>query len=88
MDRVQRFGIANKLDKVIDNKGRDLVIQYEARFQHNITCSGGYIKLIRAGELDGPEYLKEDSVYSLMFGPDYCGEDNNKVRLLFLLGMV
>eukprot|EP00727_Mastigamoeba_balamuthi_P001200 m51a1_g11077 putative calnexin precursor (547) ;mRNA; r:565730-567448 len=62
--------------------GRPLVLQYEVKLQNHLTCGGAYAKLLaaegspRLSELDGA------TPYTVMFGPDRCGE-TNKVHLIF-----
>ncbi|KAI8621264.1 Calreticulin family-domain-containing protein [Chytriomyces sp. MP71] len=66
------YAISAPLDKEFDNKGKDLVLQFTAKFEQSIDCGGGYIKLIPkmdAKKFDG------DTPYSIMFGPDICGYD-------------
>jgi len=65
------YGLSAKLDKEFDNKGKDLILQYEVKFEQKIDCGGAYIKLW------GPEgdqaSFGGDTPYSIMFGPDVCG---------------
>ena len=62
--------------------GRDdktLVIQYEVKLTEGLTCGGAYIKLLQSGvgiyDFDG------STPFSIMFGPDHCG-DTNKVHFI------
>lgn len=65
------YGLSAKLDKEFDNKGKDLILQYEVKFEQKIDCGGAYIKLW------GPDGEQSafggDTPYSIMFGPDVCG---------------
>lgn len=72
--------ISYKLKTPFINKGKDLVLQYETKFQKGLNCGGGYIKLLSAGpELD--EDFNNDTPYQVMFGPDKCGS-TNKVHFI------
>lgn len=68
-----RHAIARQLDTPIDNRNRDLVVQYEIKLQDGLDCGGTYIKLLGEG-FDGN--LHKDSHFVLMFGPDQCGTDD------------
>jgi calnexin len=59
-----------------------LIVQYEVRFQNKHECGGAYIKLLA----DKPDLKLEDftdkTEYTIMFGPDRCGNDN-KLHFIF-----
>jgi calnexin len=63
-------------------KKRPFVIQYEVRFAKGIVCGGAYIKLFGSPSFD-PLSLSNATQYSIMFGPDKCG-DTNKVHFIFM----
>lgn len=65
--------ITAKMDKLASSKGKDIVLQFSAKYEaHQYAfCGGGYIKLL-------PDGLKQatfggDDEYHVMFGPDLCG---------------
>ncbi|KAL7720215.1 Calreticulin [Entamoeba marina] len=64
---------AAKLDEEFTNKDSNLVVQYNLKFEQNIDCGGGYIKLMPKNALDSLEKFTPDSQYNIMFGPDVCG---------------
>ncbi|KAJ3287688.1 Calreticulin-1 [Rhizoclosmatium sp. JEL0117] len=66
------YSISAALDKEFDNKDKDLVLQFTAKFEQNIDCGGGYIKLLP--KMD-PKKFNGETPYSIMFGPDICGHD-------------
>ncbi|KAI8819292.1 Calreticulin family-domain-containing protein [Chytriomyces cf. hyalinus JEL632] len=66
------YAMSAPLDKEFDNKGKDLVLQFTAKFEQNIDCGGGYIKLLPKFEA---KTFNGDTPYSIMFGPDICGYD-------------
>ncbi|OMH85345.1 Calnexin-like protein [Zancudomyces culisetae] len=74
-----------------------LVLQYELKLQNNLECGGAYIKLLRGpnkdssveeksreegkGSLKKLEDFSNDTPYTIMFGPDKCGD--SKVHFIF-----
>jgi len=64
------YGLSAKMGKSVDNKGKDLVIQYSVKNEQDIDCGGAYIKLLP--DTDQKQF-GGDSEYALMFGPDICG---------------
>ncbi|KAJ1562382.1 hypothetical protein HK405_012786 [Cladochytrium tenue] len=77
------YSISAPLDEAFDNKGKDLVIQFTAKFEQNIDCGGGYIKVLP--EMD-PTAFNGDTEYSVMFGPDICGYDKKVHAILSYKG--
>merc|ERR1719240_1184151 len=75
--------ITAKMDKPSTSKGKDLVIQFSAKYEaHQYAfCGGGYIKLMPDG-LD-PKTFGGDDEYHIMFGPDLCGYDVSHIHLIF-----
>ena len=78
---AKKYGLAKAFpgDLAPGKDGKTLVVQYEVKLTEGLTCGGAYIKLLRSGssldELDG------STPYSIMFGPDHCG-DTNKVHFI------
>ncbi|KAL1925541.1 uncharacterized protein VTP21DRAFT_424 [Calcarisporiella thermophila] len=75
--------ISAPLEVPLDNNGKTLVLQYEAKFQNGLNCGGAYIKLLT----ESPEgiHFKEfndKTPYTIMFGPDKCGA-TDKVHFIF-----
>ncbi|NXJ96030.1 CLGN protein, partial [Corythaixoides concolor] len=65
---------------IFDNK--PLIVQYEVNFQEGIDCGGAYIKLISSSDDLNLEYFFDKTPYTIMFGPDKCGEDY-KLHFIF-----
>jgi len=63
------------------NKGKDLVLQYDVKFEQKIDCGGGYLKF--GPNLEDQEKFHGDSIYNIMFGPDFCGYSTKKVHVIF-----
>ncbi|XP_053110879.1 calmegin isoform X5 [Hemicordylus capensis] len=76
---------------VFDSK--PMIIQYEVNFQDGIDCGGAYVKLLSKSEdlnlvcsigvpVELQEYFYDKTSYTIMFGPDKCGEDY-KLHFIF-----
>jgi len=61
----------------------DASVRYEVRLSKGLDCGGAYLKLLRADPAPDLEELSNDTPYSIMFGPDKCGMDTNKVHFIF-----
>lgn len=76
---AKKYGVAGKFPSVLDVGNRQLVLQYEVKLTKGLSCGGAYLKLLRenvdVSSFDG------SSPYTIMFGPDSCG-DNNKVHFI------
>jgi hypothetical protein len=72
--------VSRKLEKPINVTAKNFVLQYEMRPEFAFTCSGAYIKLL--GKNFEPEKFTNETEYSIMFGPDRCGQ-NRKVHFIF-----
>ena len=68
--------ISAKFAKPIDNKGQDLVVQYEVKLQKGLECGGAYMKLLRNDKKLASDEFSNASPYVIMFGPDKCGSTN------------
>merc|ERR1719217_454408 len=73
------FGIAAGFDS-FSNKGKDIIIQYQAKYEKDVECGGGYLKI-------GPKQsdlstFGDPTPYNIMFGPDKCGY-NKRTHLIF-----
>ncbi|KYR01999.1 calnexin [Tieghemostelium lacteum] len=73
---AKHYAMTAKLLKAIDNTDKDLVIQYEVQLQNGMDCGGAYIKLYTDSESLSPETVDNNTPYSIMFGPDKCGNEN------------
>ncbi|CEG39712.1 calreticulin precursor [Plasmopara halstedii] len=68
------YALSAKFDKPFDNKDKNLYLSYLVQHEQKLDCGGAYIKLLPA-DVDQAKFGGE-SPYSIMFGPDICG--NNK----------
>jgi len=75
-------GISAKMAKPSSSVGKDIVIQFSAKYEaHQYAfCGGGYIKLMP--ELKQATFGGDDD-YHIMFGPDLCGYDVSHIHLIF-----
>jgi len=60
-------------------EGKEIVIQYELKLEDTLACGGAYVKLPRESNFDN---FDSSTPYSIMFGPDKCGSNNNKVHFI------
>lgn len=78
-EKAKHYGISTLLPEPVD-PAQDLVLQYELKLTNGLSCGGAYLKFVTADDSFKPEGLKDDTPYTVMFGPDKCGA-TNKVRL-------
>nr|GMD05989.1 calreticulin-3-like isoform X1 [Ipomoea batatas] len=76
---AKHYAISAKIPE-LNNKNRTLVIQYSIRFEQEIECGGGYIKLL-SGYVNQKKF-GGDTPYSVMFGPDICGTQTKKLHAI------
>jgi len=74
------YGISAKMDQVLNNKGKTLVLQYTVKHDQDLDCGGAYIKLLESG-LDQSKFGGE-SEYKVMFGPDVCGTSTRRTHAI------
>ncbi|KAJ3678181.1 hypothetical protein LUZ60_001984 [Juncus effusus] len=77
---ARHFAISAKFPEEINNKDRTLVVQYSIKFEQDIECGGGYIKLM-SGYVNQKKF-GGDTPYSFMFGPDLCGTQVKKLHVI------
>ena len=81
-EKARHYGIATGIPETVD-PAEGLVLQYDLKIADGMTCGGAYLKFLTADADIKFEELKDDSPYTVMFGPDKCGS-TNKVRTLTL----
>lgn len=74
----KRYGIAAPFTSETV-PGKELVFQYELKFDSAIECAGSYLKFLSGNPK--LEEMEESTGYTVMFGPDKCG-NTNKVHLI------
>ncbi|KAJ3028639.1 UNVERIFIED_CONTAM: hypothetical protein HDU68_001220 [Siphonaria sp. JEL0065] len=65
-----------------DTNGKTLVAQYEVKLQNGLECGGAYMKLLTYDSKFTPAQFSDKTPYTIMFGPDRCGE-TNKFHFIF-----
>jgi len=73
------FGLSAGFDS-FSNAGKDLIIQYQAKYEKDVECGGGYVKV--GPKMSDPTTFGDPTPYNIMFGPDKCGY-NKRTHLIF-----
>merc|ERR1712125_79556 len=73
------FGISAGFDS-FSNEGKELVIQHQAKYEKDVECGGGYVKI--GPKMSDPTGFGDPTPYNIMFGPDKCGY-NKRTHLIF-----
>merc|ERR1711939_582897 len=73
------YGISANFD-TFSNEGKDLIIQYQAKYEKDVECGGGYVKV--GPKMSDPTGFGDPTPYNIMFGPDKCGF-NKRTHLIF-----
>jgi len=79
-DPAKHYGISMPLEKPAD-PSEGFVFQYEVQLKEGLECGGAYVKLLTHSDSLKLTELDGDTPYSIMFGPDKCG-NTNKVHLI------
>ncbi|NXC50606.1 CLGN protein, partial [Penelope pileata] len=79
---AKHHAISSMLTKAFIFDNKPLIVQYEVNFQEGIDCGGAYIKLLSSSDDLNLEYFFDKTPYTIMFGPDKCGEDY-KLHFIF-----
>ncbi|XP_042685676.1 calmegin [Centrocercus urophasianus] len=72
---AKHHAISAMLTKAFIFDKKPLIVQYEVNFQGGIDCGGAYIKLLSSRDDLDLEFFFDKTPYTIMFGPDKCGED-------------
>merc|ERR1711879_328419 len=62
------------------NDGKELIVQYQAKYEKDVECGGGYMKI--GPKMGDPTAFGDPTVYNIMFGPDKCGY-TKRTHLIF-----
>ncbi|CAH0663424.1 unnamed protein product [Chilo suppressalis] len=81
---AKHAAISALLDRPFEFKDKPLIVQYEVTMQEGQNCGGAYIKLLSRGTNTKADLRKfyDQTPYTIMFGPDKCGNDN-KLHFIF-----
>jgi len=73
------FGISAAFDS-FSNKDKELIVQYQAKYEKDVECGGGYLKI--GPKMEDATTFGDPTVYNIMFGPDKCGY-TKRTHLIF-----
>merc|ERR1712190_610850 len=73
------FGISASFES-FSNAGKDLILQYQAKYEKDVECGGGYFKV--GPKMSDPTTFGDPTPYNIMFGPDKCGY-TKRTHLIF-----
>ena len=80
-DPARKHAVSTLFPTPFDPAGKGLVIQYELQLKNTLMCGGAYLKLLSASKELSADGFKAETPYTIMFGPDKCG-DTNKVHFI------
>lgn len=81
--KAKHAAIASSLIKPFVFNTKPLIVQYEVILQEGQECGGAYLKLLSEGvDTKNLGQFHDKSPYSIMFGPDKCGNDH-KLHFIF-----
>merc|ERR1711959_339563 len=73
------YGISAAFDS-FSNEGKELIVQYQAKYEKDVECGGGYLKI--GPKMEDQSKFGDPTVYNIMFGPDKCGY-TKRTHLIF-----
>jgi len=73
------FGVSAAFDS-FSNAGKEVIIQYQAKYEKDVECGGGYVKI--GPKMEDQTKFGDPTVYNIMFGPDKCGY-TKRTHLIF-----
>lgn len=78
----RHYAISKPLTKELSFDDDMIVIQYSVKFQNAMECGGSYLKLLSKTDNLDLENVKDDTPYTILFGPDKCGGSQH-LRFIF-----
>lgn len=73
------YGIGTNFD-TFSNEDKTLVVQFQVKYDKNVECGGGYLKL--GPKVEDLTKFGDPTPYNIMFGPDKCGY-TKRTHLIF-----
>jgi len=73
------YGISAGFES-FSNEGKDFIVQYQAKYEKDIECGGGYVKI--GPKMADAKAFGDPTEYNIMFGPDKCGY-TKRTHLIF-----
>lgn len=81
--KAKHSAISARLQRPFVFNTKPLIVQYEVLLQEGQECGGAYLKLLSDGlDTKNLNHFHDKSPYSIMFGPDKCGNDH-KLHFIF-----
>lgn len=79
-ENARFYASSAHFDSAFSTKGKSLLVQYEATYDTDVECGGGYLKI--GPKQEDPKKFGDPTEYAIMFGPDKCGH-TKRTHLIF-----
>lgn len=73
--KAKHAAISAPLDRPFHFTNKPFIVQYDVTFQSGQECGGAYLKLLTQETGMRLSQFRDKTPYSIMFGPDKCGND-------------
>lgn len=81
--KAKHAAISSRLKKPFHFHDKPFVVQYEVLLQEGQECGGSYLKLLSADpSTNDLRNFQDKTPYSIMFGPDKCGNEHKVIVFL------
>eukprot|EP00041_Stephanoeca_diplocostata_P018093 m.375438 g.375438 ORF g.375438 m.375438 type:complete len:476 (+) comp20918_c0_seq1:160-1587(+) len=78
----RHYALSKPLTKELTFEDDVVVIQYSVKYQKAMECGGSYLKLLSKTDDMDLTKVKDDTPYTILFGPDKCGGSQH-LRFIF-----
>lgn len=84
--KARHAAVSTLLTKPFYFEDKPLIVQYEVNFQEGQECGGAYLKLLTLDDKHKDlKQFHDKTPYTIMFGPDKCGNDHKVLMGIFVL---
>lgn len=84
--KARHAAVSTALTQPFYFEDKPLVVQYEVNFQEGQECGGAYLKLLTLDDKYADlKQFQDKTPYTIMFGPDKCGNDHKVCKMCALL---
>ena len=80
---IMKFYAISASFEAFSNQGKDLIVQYQVKYEKDLGCGGGYLKL--GPSTEDLSQFGDPTKYNIMFGPDQCNAEK-RTHLIFRYG--
>ncbi|CAK9016145.1 unnamed protein product [Durusdinium trenchii] len=80
---IMKFYAISASFEPFSNEGKELIVQYQAKYEKDLACGGGYLKL--GPSTEDLSKFGDSTKYNIMFGPDQCNAEK-RTHLIFRYG--